>query len=196
MSLIGDWFKGSGAPAQRGQPAALQSYQANGPQVSADPQSVAPYYDPRQGFDVATEPQLKPWREWYSSQYGRARGAPSPFSAADHRPNDTVTHIVPYGVPIYKFTRRYDRGSAAYAFDSGRVTSNPIGAGIVFARQLPVFSKLIGAVVKGQGIFWNVQTLGAAGPELGILYSPQTLQALLGEPATAAVAYQVNPAAR
>lgn len=172
------WFRGIGAPAQRGQPAALAPWQATGP----DAAGIGPVRaDVRQ--ERARAPSVAPPRVWFGSHSSAQRGEPAPLASQDHRPMETVQHPVSWGLPIYKYTRRYDRGSAAFSFDSGRVTYNPIGAGLVATRRLPVFSRLIGEVVPGQGIFWNTQRIsaaGLAGPELGPLYSPQALYALLG----------------
>ena len=160
---------------QRGFPAPLGAGERTGPAASAV-RPVGSRSDVRRAGDKV----LEPWREWSVQGHGMQRGMPAPFAAADHRPLDTVEHRIPYGLPTYKMTRRYDRGSAAFAFDAGRLFSNPIGAGVVFNHQLPIFSSLIGQVIPGQGIFWNNQTIGTAGPELGPLYSPQVLNSLLG----------------
>ncbi len=191
VSDVVAWFKGSGANAQRGQPAAFAPYQATGP----DAAGRGPIDAGRsQGGTPPPVRRTMP-RQWFGSHAAAQRGEPAPMAAADHRPLENVEHRIPYGLPHYQFTRRYDRGSAAYAFDSGRTTSNPIGAGVVFLHALPVFSPLIGQVIPGQGIFWNSQTInpGQAGPELGPLYSPQILKQLLGPTLAQAVATQNAP---
>lgn len=187
MAGFFDWIRG-----QRGQPAPLGPTQADGPRAAG----ASPFGGNQGNVRQAGDKALEPWRSgWAASWQGWQRGQPAPFALADHRPLDTIEHRVPYGLPTYKWTLRFDRGSAAYAFDSGRLFNNPIGAGVVFSRQLPVFSPLIGEVIPGQGIFWNTQLVSrSGGPELGTLYSPQTLQALLGPTLGAAVAQQNSAA--
>lgn len=191
MISFQEWFRGIGAPAQRGMPAPFGPAMQTGPDVAG----ISPFLAPAGITSFAAVKPAMPWTQWFTrSYYNHQRGMPAPYSADEHRPSETVAHITPFGVPLYKLTRRFDRGSAAFAFDSGRVTYNPIGAGLVFTRQLPIFSRLIGIVVPGQGLFWstNIPTIGVPGPQLGPIYNPQVLQQLLGGTVGAAVVRQAS----
>ena len=181
-STIVEWFRALGPNAQRGMPAPLSPWQAQGPDASGEG-PVAPA-SPTQRRVKYTQP-----RQWFGTPATKQRGEPVPFSPADHRPIENVEFRVPYGAPVYQRLRRYDWGSAGFSFDSGRLFSNPIGAGVVALHRIKPFSSAVAQVVPGQGIFWNSQTIADfAGPELGTLYDPQTLYALLGNTNAQAVA--------
>ena len=194
MATIVDWFRALGAPAQRGMPAPLAPWQAQGPgAVGVGPVNPAP--KPPPSPVKYTLP-----RQWFGSPASKQRGEPVPFAPADHRPLSNVEHRVPYGLAVYQRLRRYDWGAEGFSYDGGRLTYNPIGAGVVALHRIKPFSSAIAQVVPGQGIFWNSQTIANfAGPELGTLYDPQTLYALLGGTMGQAVAvppgsvFNVNP---
>lgn len=120
--------------------------------------------------------------QWFQARFGAnmQRGEPPPLGHnARRRPR--WSSAIPFGTARYTPLPHYDWGAAGYAYRGGRVFYNPIGGGIVYTRQLRPEAGAVLAVQNGVGIYWSSQMINAgAQPELGPLYSPSYLAALLG----------------
>jgi hypothetical protein len=113
----------SGANAQRGFAAPGAGAQVTGPT------------QPRQGqVPYTPERPTKGFRSWLfpSNSKGGQRGFPSPLAHRQTRPQGTMPNKPPvFGGVFQNYTPYYSRGAAAYVPNFGKVTANPIGAGIV-----------------------------------------------------------------
>lgn len=125
---------------------------------------------------------------WFTNNRAKQTQMPEPLGVVDQRPAPVVVPAL-FGEAHYKITRRFDRGSAAYAYDGGRLWYNPIGGGIVTTRPIEPLQPATAQVVNHTAVFWSAQTINAgAQPTLGPLYDPATLDALVGPLAAPAVA--------
>lgn len=187
MSTIADWFKGFGGPAQRGQPQALAPYQR-----TATLGALPPYSFNAPGEWPRNVRRRTPVRFWFGSHTSQQRGEPAPLGPADLRPPENFQFFgMPGGIPAYRYTRRYDRGAAAFSFNEGKILSNPIGAGIVPMYRQHVHPTYIGEVLPyGYGIYWRSQAIaaGQSGPTLSNLLTPRDIYALMGGAMGAAAA--------
>jgi hypothetical protein len=117
-------------------------------------------------------------RSWFGVSRSDNNAHPSPLAPAEMRVN--FNHPVPFGGQKLTYLPDRDRGAYAYAYDYGRLTSNPIGNNIVasYPTTQP-FSGMTGSVANG-AIFWTQQTINrGVQPATGPLYDPKVLAALL-----------------
>jgi hypothetical protein len=125
-------------------------------------------------------------QNWFGTAASKQVQEPEPLGPEEMRPAP-VAMPAPFGLASYRITRRFDRGSAAFAYDGGRLWYNPIGGGIVVTRGLDVLPPATATVLNNAAVIWWPQTINhGAQPELGPLYSPDQLQALAGPLATPA----------
>lgn len=131
---------------------------------------------------------LTSWlQNWFGTAASKQTQAPEPLGAEETRPAPVAVPAL-FGTAVYKITRRYDRGSAAFAYDGGRLWYDPIGGGIVVTKGLDVLPSATAQVLNNSAVLWYPQTINhGAQPELGPLYSPDQLQTLVGTLATPAV---------
>jgi hypothetical protein len=131
---------------------------------------------------------LARWRTWWGSNQGRQNQRPVPLGP-DEAYSVPRTVVAPFGASRYRPLPRYDWGSAGFSYDGGRLTSNPIGAGVLVTHKPPITPSATAQVVNKTSIFWNNQMINnGAQPTVGPLYDPQMLAALLGENTIQAVA--------
>jgi hypothetical protein len=117
-------------------------------------------------------------RSWFAVTRSDASNHPAPLAPAEMRP--VFEHPVPFGGQKLRLLPPWDAGSDAYGYEFGKLISNPIGNNIVACRPVSQpFSMMTGSQANG-AIFFTQQTInGGAQPELGQLYDPKVLQALL-----------------
>lgn len=149
-------------------------------------------YDPKSVVEVdgpyGAGGLLARWRTWFGSNQGNQNQRPVPLSN-DEKYSVPRTRVVPFGTARYNVLPRYDWGSAGFSYDGGRLTSNPIGAGVVATHKPPITPSATAQVVNKTMIFWNAQMINnGAQPTVGPLYDPQVLAALLGPDTIQAVA--------
>lgn len=136
----------------------------------------------RQGnVDLHPSTILSRWRQWVGSPRSFQVQAPEPLGP-DEQYAPPLTHLpIPMGRAVYRTVQRFDDGANGLAFDTGRLTSNPIGAGVVFTGALPIEPPATAQVVNHTMIFWRAQMInGGVQPEFGPLYTPRQLQTILG----------------
>lgn len=128
---------------------------------------------------------------WFGSNASIQRGMPAPLGPEEKRPvSEMENHFQPFGVPLYRYTRRYDRGAAAYAFQSGQLAYETQGGGWVPNHRQDFPMRKTGTYLAG-GVFWNTtpQNYGMQ-PVIGPLYTPAQLNAIFGyKTASAIVAF-------
>lgn len=114
-----------------------------------------------------------------SSPRSGQSGQPEPLSALQHRPPGSMDAVPPiYGQVGYNWTPDYSRGAAAYVPITGKVFTNPIGAGIV-ALQRPQASYGPPGEYQHGGIWWTSQAVPTS-VDLNGLLSPEQVEALVG----------------
>ena len=113
------------------------------------------------------------------SPRGRQAGQPEPLNMLQHRPAGTMDNVPPiFGGVDYNYTPDYSRGAGAFVPITGKVLTNPIGAGVV-AMQRPQSSYgPAGEYVNG-AIFWTSQAVPTT-VDLNGLLSAEQVQALVG----------------
>jgi hypothetical protein len=97
-------------------------------------------------------------RVWAGTPDATQRGEPAPFAPWQARTLGTVKVQRRNGIGRNLVTRRYDRGSTGLAYQPPVIYSNPIGAGVVATRMLPVFAGP-GPDYGPGGIFWAAQQI-------------------------------------
>lgn len=146
-------------------------------------------------FDLTPSGILSRWRAWASTAQWVQTQMPEPLSEAEQYA-PPLSHLpVPLGKPVFKRGMvDFDYGANAFAIDIGRLTSNPIGAGVIFTHPLPIMPEATAQVINHTMIFWRAQMInGGVQPEFGPLYTPRQLQTILGPLAQAAVLPPQNP---
>lgn len=124
---------------------------------------------------------LSRWTEWFGDLRSTQVQAPQPLGPSEMY-TPPLSHLpIPNGRPIYQRAMvDFDYGASAFAFDTGRLTSNPIGAGVTFTSPLPIEGPYPATVVNHTMIFWRAQmTNGGLEPEFGPLYAPDQLRQAL-----------------
>lgn len=117
---------------------------------------------------------LMPW----SPRSGQT-GMPEPENALQHRPPGDMPNEPPiYGEVGYNWTPEYSRGAAAYVPITGKVLTNPIGAGVV-AMQRPQASYGPAGQYVDHSIWWTSQAVPTT-VDLNGLLSAQEVEALVG----------------
>lgn len=118
------------------------------------------------------------FRAWWNPQLARGQGEPVPLSSVERRTLPTVVPQTPFGLVEYAPYRFFDPGADANGYKAGILQRNPIGAGVVFKNQLPIFPDRVGTYQAG-AIFWS--TNASNNPDIGAkLLTPQQLYALTG----------------
>lgn len=162
---------GQGGNAQRGFPAP-----GAGAQLTGDPSQ------PRQTVTIPTP--LRPTkgvRSFLDVVFGAnaQRGFPEPQNPLEAYPDGLMNnHIVTDGNPDVVYTPYYSRGAAAFVQNFGKVTSNPIGAG-VFAADRPQASYGPAAEYHNGQIWWTPQNQPTSIPSQSLV-NPEDLSAALG----------------
>lgn len=120
------------------------------------------------GRSIYARDNVPNWVDWHGSEALGAsmqaafRGHPPPLSSWMMRPR-LGPESIPQGVPLWRQSRPYDRGSAAYAPKFGVIPVNPIGAGTYTPYRLmpsggPAARYQFGA------IWFDVQTIPTSMP--------------------------------
>jgi len=124
---------------------------------------------------------------WNSGNRASRQGFPEPLADGQAR-NPPFGHLVPFGTQILRQIPRNDWGADAYAYTGGKVTVNPIGAGVVVRHKPPVLSGPVHGVQLGVGLLFNnqMQNQGIQPGQLP-LYTPANLAGLLNPIAAQAV---------
>lgn len=160
------------ANAQRGFPAPGAGAQTTDPNVRSPDMTATPWVPNRPTKGVRT--WFKP-----SSAQSEQRGFPAPQNAAQRRPAGSMPNVPPLsGMPTAVWTPYYDRGSAAWVQNFGKVLVNPIGAGIV-ALNRPQASYGMSSQYENGALWWTSQVIPTSINPQG-LSDPQELAALLG----------------
>lgn len=132
--------------------------------------------------DYAPERPTKGLFSWLfpASPASQQRGFAEPQNALEHRPPGAMPNVPPiYGEVGYNWTPYYSRGAAAYVPITGKVLTNPIGAGVV-ALHRPQASYGPGGEYIDHQIWWTSQAIPTSVGMQG-LTNPADLAALLGQ---------------
>jgi hypothetical protein len=160
-----------GANSQRGFPAP-----GTGAQITGDPSQ------PRQSVTIPTPIRpTKGKRSFFNVVFGAnaQRGMPEAQNPAQAYPDGLMyNHIVTDGNPDVVITPYYSRGAAAAVQNFGKVTVNPIGAGI-FAEFRPQASYGVSSEYHNGQIWWTPQNIPTSIPTQS-LTSVEDLSAALG----------------
>lgn len=149
-----------------------------GAQTTGDPSFVS---YPQPVIEATPERPTKGLFSWLFPANPRSRqtGQPEPLSALQHRPPGSMPNVPPvFGEVGYNYTPEYSRGADAYVPITGKVLTNPIGAGIV-AMQRPQASYGPAAEYINGAIWWTSQAVPTS-VDLNGLLSPEQVQALVG----------------
>lgn len=117
-----------------GNPAAPSNAQRGFAAPGAGAQTTGPTQPYMGQVPYTPERPTKGIRSWLfpSNSKGGQRGFPSPEAPRQRRPPETMpNHPAVFGGVYQKYTPYFSRGAAAYVPNFGKVTENPIGAGIV-----------------------------------------------------------------
>lgn len=114
------------------------------------------------------------------------RGGPSPEAGNQERPAGSMPNVPPiFGGVGYNETPYYDRGAAAFVPITGKVLTNPIGAGVVAQYGAKAF---YGPSAEYQnGAIWWVSQAVPTSVDLQGLTDPSVLAALLSQTEVQAV---------
>jgi hypothetical protein len=141
----------------------------------------APVTFPQPAIPETPVRPTKGLRSWLfpSSAKGRQRGFPTPENALQQRPPASMPNRPPvFGGVYMHYTPDYDRGAAAFVPNFGKVTSNPIGNGIV-VRHRPQASYGPAAQYANGAIWWTSQVIPTS-INLQGLTNPQELADIVG----------------
>jgi hypothetical protein len=130
---------------------------------------------------LQTKRPAKGLRSWLNP--GGARGGQQGFAPPDDalqmRPDGSMPNVPPiFGGTGMLYTPPYSRGAAAFVPQTGKLLTNPIGAGIV-AQHRPQASYGSAAQYANGALWWTSQVIPTS---LGLqgLDSPELLAAQLG----------------
>lgn len=149
-----------------------------GPQTTGDP-SYINY--PQLAQPEEPERPTKGLFSWLfpDNNHGDQAGQPEPFNALQHRPPGSMPNEPPImGEVVQVYTPYYSRGAAAYVPNTGKVLTNPIGAGVV-AMQRPQSSYGPSGQYVDHSIWWTSQAVPTT-VDLNGLLSAEQVQALVG----------------
>lgn len=136
---------------------------------------------PSEPVEPTPERPTKGLFSWLFPQSPRSlnTGQPEPLSALQHRPPGTMDNV-PFmsGEVGYVETPNYSRGAGAFVPITGKVLTNPIGAGVV-AMQRPQSSYGPSGEYVDHQIFWTSQSVPTT-VDLNGLLSAEQVQALVG----------------
>lgn len=106
-------------------------------------------------------------------------GQPEPLNGLQHRPPGSMDAVPPiFGGVDYNYSREYSRGAGAFVPITGKVLTNPIGAGLVAMQRPQASYGPSGEYVAGQ-IFWTSQAVPTT-VDLNGLLSAEQVEALVG----------------
>lgn len=149
-----------------------------GSQTTGDPSFVSQM---RPSVEATPERPTKGLFSWLfpANPRGGQAGQPEPLSALQHRPPGAMPNDPPiFGGVDYNWTPEYSRGAGAYVPITGKVLTNPIGAGIV-AMQRPQASYGPSGEYHAGQIFWTSQSVPTS-VDLNGLLSAEQVEALVG----------------
>jgi len=107
------------------------------------------------------------------------RGFAEPQNPAEHYPAGTMNNVlIPDGLNHEILTPYFDRGAAAFVQNYGKVTVNPIGAGVQVMDR-PMASYGVSAEYHNGSIWWTPQNIPTSIPGQS-LTNPEDLSAALG----------------
>ena len=124
-------------------------------------QTIGPGTAPTKTVSWTTQRWAKGVRTFFGVGTGAnaARGYPSPEAPAQRRPPGSMNPgPQPWGGVYQHYTPYYDRGAAAYVPNFGKVTENPIGAGI-YAPYRPQASYGSAAQYANGALWWTSQAI-------------------------------------
>jgi hypothetical protein len=119
-------------------------------------------------------------RSWLNPEAdgGQQRGFPNPLAFLQRRPKGSMPNSPPvFGGVDYVVTPEYDRGASAYVPVTGKVLTNPIGAGI-YAPHRPQASYGPSGQYADGAIWWSSQQIPTS-VNLAGLTSPDELADIL-----------------
>lgn len=150
-----------------------------GAQTTGDPSFVS---YPQPIVPLEPERPTKGLFSWLFPQSPRSAqaGQPEPFNALQHRPPGSMDNVPPiFGNVSFNETPYYSRGAAAFVPITGKVLTNPIGAGVV-AMQRPQASYGPAGQFVDDTIFWTNRAVPTS-VDLNGLLSAEQVQALVGD---------------
>lgn len=151
-----------------------------GAQTTGDPSFVSL---PQPVIEETPERPTKGLFSWLfpDNNHGDQAGQPEPFNALQHRPPGDMNNTAPLQPAVLQqvYTPYFSRGADAYVPQTGKVLTNPIGAGVVALQRPQASYGPAGEYVDG-AIWWHSQavptTVGLQG-----LISAEQLQDLVGD---------------
>lgn len=149
-----------------------------GGQTTGDPSYTSLAQPPVEGEPERPTKGLFSWlMPWLNP--GVQAGQPEPLNALQHRPPGSMPNEAPiYGEVGYNWTPEYSRGAGAYVPITGKVLTNPIGAGVV-AMQRPQASYGPSGEYVDHAIWWHSQAVPTT-VDLNGLLSAEQVEALVG----------------
>jgi hypothetical protein len=132
---------------------------------------------------VEDGPPVRPTKGFFSwlnifLDGGEQRGFPSPLAPDQRRPRGSMPNVPDmFGGVAYNVTPDMDRGASAFVPITGKVLTNPIGAGIPVPHRPQASYGPAGEYADGM-IFWTTQQIPTS-VNLNGLTSPQELAELL-----------------
>jgi hypothetical protein len=157
--------------SQAGFPAPGSGAQYTGalPGVANPPVVEGPPARPTKGFRSWADP---------ATPESEQRGFPSPLSWFQRRPKGSMPNKPPvFGGVDYNVTPDMDRGASAYVPITGKVLTNPIGAGVYAAHRPQASYGPAGQYADG-AIWWTSQAIPTS-VNLAGLASPEELATIL-----------------
>ncbi len=151
-----------------------------GAQTTGDPSFVSM---PQPVIEYEPERPIKGLFSWlfpYNNR-GMQTGQPEVLNALQHRPPGSMPNLPDEvtGIVEYNWTPEYSRGAAAYVPITGKVLTNPIGAGIVAMQRPQASYGPAGEYING-AIWWTSQQVPTT-VDLNGLISPEQIAALVGD---------------
>lgn len=149
-----------------------------GAQTSGQPLFTA---DDKGETNVTPERPTKGLFSWLFPASPRSlnTGQPEPLGALQHRPPGDMDAIPPInGMVEYNWTPEYSRGAAAFVPNTGKVLTNPIGAGVVALQRPQSSYGPAGEYVNGVVFFTSQSVPTSVG--LSSLITPEQIEALVG----------------
>lgn len=131
--------------------------------------------------DIAPERPTKGVFGWLfpASPRSLQAGQPEPLGAMQHRPPGDMDAFAPInGMVEYNWTPEYSRGAAAFVPNTGKVLTNPIGAGVVALQRSQASYGPSGEYVNGVIFFTSQSVPTSVG--LSSLITPEQIEALVG----------------
>lgn len=149
-----------------------------GAQTTGDPSFVS---YPQPMVELEPERPTKGLFSWLfpQSPRGRQAGQPEPYNALQHRPPGSMPNDPPiYGGVGYNWTPDYSRGAEAYVPITGKILTNPIGAGVVAMQRPQASYGPPGEYIDG-AIWWTSQSVPTT-VDLNGLLSAEQVEQLVG----------------